>query len=174
MFHKEFIDADVTLGTDTITDRWREDMFGNTVKDGEVSSNKDDEPNYVGVGVIAPQKIKGAKTWVAVFMPLVKFAEPAEEYETKGSSITYKTPSISGKAKPDESGNWKYRKVFNSEADAIDYIEDKFGEETYTYTEVADPTGNPHELGYYVLDGTDYVLTDDTEVQSGTTYYTRS
>ena len=47
-------------------------------------------------------------------------------------------------------------------------------EETYTYTEVADPTGNPHELGYYVLDGTDYVLTDDTEVQSGTTYYTRS
>ena len=28
-YDKEFVDADVTLGTDTITNRWREDMFGN-------------------------------------------------------------------------------------------------------------------------------------------------
>jgi phi13 family phage major tail protein len=128
-YDKEFSDADVTLGTDTIPDVWREDMFGNDVdsQSGEVASNKDDNANYVGVGVIAPEKIRGVKSWVAVFLPLVKFTEPGDDFETKGSSITYKTPSIAGKAKCDESGNWRYRQRFTSEAEAKAYILGKFG-----------------------------------------------
>lgn len=128
-YDKEFTDADVTLGTDTIPDTWRADMFGNDVdsQSGEVASNKDDNANYVGVGVIAPEKIRGVKSWVAVFLPLVKFTEPGDDFETKGSSITYKTPSIAGKAKCDESGNWRYRKRFTSEAEAKAYILGKFG-----------------------------------------------
>lgn len=128
-YDKEFSDADVNLGTDTIPDVWRADMFGNDVdsQSGEVASNKDDNANYVGVGVIAPEKIRGVKSWVAVFLPLVKFTEPGDDFETKGSSITYKTPSIAGKAKCDESGNWRYRKRFTSEAEAKAYILGKFG-----------------------------------------------
>lgn len=49
------------------------------------------------------------------------------------------------------------------------------GNTTYTYTE-ASLTGdeNPAELGLYELDGTDYVITTDTTVTSGKTYYTRA
>ena len=47
-------------------------------------------------------------------------------------------------------------------------------ETSYTYTEVSTPTGNPHALGYYVLVGDRYRLTDDTTVDSNVTYYTRS
>ena len=47
-------------------------------------------------------------------------------------------------------------------------------ETTYTYTEVASPSGNPHNLGYYVLIGDEYRLTEDTTVDSNVTYYTRS
>jgi phi13 family phage major tail protein len=128
-YDKEFTDADVTLGTDTIPDAWRADMFGNEVdsESGEIASNKDDNANYVGVGVIAPEKIRGVKSWVAVFLPLVKFTEPGDDFETKGSSITYKTPSIAGKAKCDESGNWRYRERFTDVQDAKDYILSKFG-----------------------------------------------
>lgn len=126
-YDKEFTDADVTLGTDTIPDTWREDMFGNTVTSGEIASNKDDNANYVGVGVVAPEKIRGAKSYVAVFLPMVKFTEPGDDFETKGSSITYKTPSISGKAKADADGNWRYRESFPSEAAAKAYILGKFG-----------------------------------------------
>lgn len=44
-----------------------------------------------------------------------------------------------------------------------------------TYTPVSNPSGNPQEQGWYVSDGgTGYVLTIDTEVQSGTTYYIKS
>ena len=64
-YDKEFTDADVNLGTDTIPDAWRADMFGNEVdsESGEIASNKDDNANYVGVGVIAPEKIRGVKSW---------------------------------------------------------------------------------------------------------------
>ena len=39
------------------------------------------------------------------------------------------------------------------------------------YTAIANPTGNPSEKGWYVYVNNEYVLTQDTEVQSGTTYY---
>lgn len=46
----------------------------------------------------------------------------------------------------------------------------------YTYTAVEDTTGkNPATEGWYVGDATNgYTLTEDTEPQSGTTYYVRS
>ena len=42
-----------------------------------------------------------------------------------------------------------------------------------TYTAVSDPTGDPSAQGWYELDGSDYVLTQDTEVANGKTYYTK-
>lgn len=43
-----------------------------------------------------------------------------------------------------------------------------------TYTAVDTPTGNPSTQGWYEKSGDDYVLTADTSVQSGKTYYTKS
>lgn len=44
----------------------------------------------------------------------------------------------------------------------------------YSYVEVIPPVGgNPSALGYYEFDGTDYTLTEDTEVVSEKVYYTR-
>ena len=51
------------------------------------------------------------------------------------------------------------------------------GDTTYAYTAVVDPdpAANPSEEGWYVSDGEGgYVLSVDTEVQDGTTYYTRA
>lgn len=47
-------------------------------------------------------------------------------------------------------------------------------EPTVTYTAVENPTGNPSELGYYELSGSDYVLTTDTTVDDQKTYYAAS
>lgn len=43
-----------------------------------------------------------------------------------------------------------------------------------TYTAVTNPTGNPKTQGWYEKSGDSYVLTEDTTVQSGKTYYTKS
>ncbi len=43
-----------------------------------------------------------------------------------------------------------------------------------TYEQVTNPTGNPKAQGYYVTaDNVTYTLSEDTEVQGGTTYYTK-
>ena len=39
------------------------------------------------------------------------------------------------------------------------------------YIAVTNPSGNPKTQGWYIKSGNDYVLTTDTSVQSGTTYY---
>lgn len=44
----------------------------------------------------------------------------------------------------------------------------------YSYTAVENPTGNPSTSGYYEKDGDVYTLSEDTEVVSGKTYYTRA
>lgn len=51
---------------------------------------------------------------------------------------------------------------------------DEGGEGTTTYTAVENPTGNPTEQGWYVLNDGVYTLTEDTTVQEGTTYYVAS
>lgn len=46
---------------------------------------------------------------------------------------------------------------------------------TYTYTAVANPgSSNPSSEGWYVRSGNDFILSTDTSVISGTTYYERS
>jgi len=45
---------------------------------------------------------------------------------------------------------------------------------TPTYTVVANPTGDPSAQGWYELDGATYVLTQDTEIANGKTYYTKN
>lgn len=43
-----------------------------------------------------------------------------------------------------------------------------------SYNAVSSPSGNPQEQGWYELSGEEYVLTTDTEVQEGKTYYEAS
>ncbi len=124
---KEFSDADVTLGTSTIPIAAYETLFGHTVADSAVTFNKDDQNGYVGFGVIVPNIVDDVRTYDAMFMPKVKFADPTDSFETKGDSVTFKTPSISGKASADDDGNWKYVQSFETESEAKKWINTKFG-----------------------------------------------
>ena len=124
---KEFIDADITLGISTIPVAMYETLFGHTVSTNAITFKSDDSSPYVGVGIIAPKMVNNEKTYEAMFIPKVKFADPSESFETKGNNITFKTPSISGKASALESGVWKYVEAFESESAAASWINSKFG-----------------------------------------------
>lgn len=128
-YDKYFKDADITLGTTTIPLEMNEIMFGHTVDDAEktVTSNSNDENNYVGVGIMSVEKNNGETSYIAMFMYKVKFSEPSTEFTTRGDSIEYKTPSISGKASSEDDGVWKMTKTFSSEADALKWIYTQFG-----------------------------------------------
>lgn len=128
-YDKYFKDADVTLGTTTIPMEMHNTLFGHTVNAEEktVSSNANDENNYVGVGIMSVEKVDGTTTYAAMFIYKVKFSEPSDEFTTRGDSIEYKTPSISGKASAEDDGAWKETKTFDTEKEALAWIYTQFG-----------------------------------------------
>lgn len=132
-YDKEFTYADVTLNTSTIPMEAEEHMFGHKVTSEDdrknVVFNKDDQANDVGMGWISVEKVDGVRSYVGNFLYKVKFTEPSEEYTTKGESIEYKTPSISGRASADSDGNWKKTEVLKTENEALAWIYEMFGVE---------------------------------------------
>lgn len=126
-YDKEFSYAEVTLNTSTIPIVAHEKMFGHTVTEKNVKFNGDDQNNDVGLGWISVEKVNGVRSFIGNFLEKVKFSEPSEDYSTRGESIEYKTPSITGRASTVDGGSWKETEIFNTEAEAKNWIYEKFG-----------------------------------------------
>lgn len=60
----------------------------------------------------------------------VKFAEGAESYATKGESIEFKHPQITGKDSAVSEGIWKKKKTFATEEEAVSWLKTNLGMET--------------------------------------------
>lgn len=138
-YDKEFLYADITLNTNTIPLEGHEVMFGHEVTEKNVKFNKDDQANEVGIGWVSVEKVDGKRSFVGNFLYKAKFSEPSNEYATKGESIEYKTPSISGRASADEDGDWKEFEICESEEAAIAWILSMFGAETEAATVAEEP-----------------------------------
>lgn len=128
-YDKEFTYAEVTLNTSTLPIAAHEKMFGHTVDTAKknVKFNVDDQANYVGMAWVSVEKVDGVRNFIGNFLKKAKFTEPSESYSTKGDSIEYKTPSISGRALGLDDGSWKETEVCSSEADALKWINTMFG-----------------------------------------------
>lgn len=135
-YDKEFNYAETTLNTNTIPILAHDIMFGHTIdkEKRSVRYNKDDQANYVGQGWVSVEKVDGKRSFIGNFLYKAKYSEPAEDYGTKGDSIEYKTPSISGRASSDDDGDWKDTQAFNTVAEALNWIYEKFGKAMGTLT----------------------------------------
>lgn len=116
---REFDSADITLGVDEMGLDAFTDMFGHTSKsvkdlaDAKIITEKGDTPANFGThGHIYAISKNNVTTFVACMLHRVKFEQPEEKVTTKGETITFNTPSITGKAYKDEDGCWRTR-VFN-------------------------------------------------------------
>lgn len=137
---KEFKYADVTLNVTELPIVAADAMFGHKVdtETNKITYNASDVANYVGYGFYASETIDGETTYIAAILPKVKFSESADSYATKGDSIEFKTPSLSGNALANESGDWKVKQTFKKEDEAIAFIKEYLGvTDTSTDTSVA-------------------------------------
>ena len=101
-------------------------MFGHEVtEDKKTIKDKDsDEANYVGFGVYVPEKVDGKKKYIGMWIYKVKFTEGEESYKTKGDTIEYQTPSVSGQAVALDSGEWRERRIFDTETEVKKWLTD--------------------------------------------------
>lgn len=123
----EFSSATIDLGVTTVPVAFHQSMFGHTTSEEETTYSVNDTPPEGGFGIIGVEKVDGKRKFVANFFPRAKFSEPDSEYETKSGSISYKTPSISGKAMADSTGVWKKDKICDTEADAVKWLNTQYG-----------------------------------------------
>lgn len=184
---REFSDADVSATIDSLPVNAATIMFGHTVAGSganpTVTYKAGDSAPFVGYGFVV-DKIEGnVKKYKACVLCKVKFTEGAETYTTKGDSISFGTPALSGKAVAQEDGKWKVVSPdFSTAAEAYNWILTQFGggsADPGTYTEVTpDEDDNPSAEGWYVRTGESgsyiYYLSGDTVVVNGTAYYERS
>lgn len=129
-FDKEFKYADVSLNTTTLPFQAHKIMFGHETQEETektITFKAADEAGYVGYGFYVTEKVDGKKSHVATWLPMCKFSEGADTYKTKGDTIEYQTPAITGQALALDDGTWKEVKVFATESEAQAWIDGKAG-----------------------------------------------
>ena len=103
---QEFSSGTLTLGIKDLTPEVLAELLGQEVDQNNVVwAGKDDEPPFVAIGFRA-RKTGGRYRYV--WLLKCKFNLPAENYETKGESITFNTPEIEASITARKSdGRWK-------------------------------------------------------------------
>lgn len=119
---KEFKNGSMILGTDRLPKEADEVCFGHKVTDNSVNYKTGDSANYVGVGFYVDEMLDGVKKYAAIVVYKVKFSEAAEDYTTKGENIEFKTPTINGTIAGISSGDWKDKKIFETEEEADTWL----------------------------------------------------
>lgn len=118
----------VTMGIDREDADTMCEMLGHTKGNtGEIIDNINDVAPYVGVGRITRLMENGVQKFRGTVLSLVKFSEPSEEDNTMGESIEFNTSELSGQMIVPQNGNWRHRKVFDTQAEAVTYIEGLLG-----------------------------------------------
>lgn len=168
-----FQSGTITLGVDEDGDAIFADLLGHTNNNGVVTKSATDSAPFVAVGRVITKMVSGVLYYKAEVLFKVKFAEPSQDNATKGESIEFGTSEIEGTIATLANGKWCTSQTFATKANAIAFIQSLFASGvTYTYTEVT-PVGteNPKNEGWYIKNGTDYILALDTTVVADREYY---
>lgn len=123
----EFKSAAVSLEVDRMPVVASEVIFGHKINsEGEEISGTGDSGNYVGYGFITAELNDDKKTYRACVLTKVKFNEGEESYDTKGDSIVFTKPKISGNAMGTSNDDWRIKSPeFDTEEEADLWIQKK-------------------------------------------------
>lgn len=121
----EFKNATVNLGVDRMPLQASSVIFGHAVgEDGGEVSKTEDFSGYVGYGFITAELLDGVKKYRACILRKVQFKEGEESFETKGDSIVFKTPTLSGVAMGTSATDWRKKSpYFDTETEADLWIQ---------------------------------------------------
>ena len=118
----------LTLGIDDLSNEIQAEFLGHEIsEDGELVANGNDISPYVQVGFYGRKKVNNTDKFRAVWLHKVQFGEPNDTNATKGETTAFTTSSLEGTIMLDDDGNWKSEKTFDTETEAITYLNDKAG-----------------------------------------------
>lgn len=132
---KSFSDGTVGIGVDDLYDKAKVDLLayieGATVDAGlgskELSVSGSADGAYVGFGFYSRVVRNKQNRWRAIWLKKVQFAEPGDEFETKGDKTAFKTPELEGTIMVAVDGDWKEEATFSTEAACKAWLDGKCG-----------------------------------------------
>ena len=122
----EFMSGQLTFAGDDLEDAVEADVAGATVEEGTGAIiNKDtDAPTYLRWGAIVRRIKNNAVQHRAVIFPKVMFDVPADDYETKGENIVFKSTTLTGEIMRNKDHQWRIRSAwFSTEEEAVTFLD---------------------------------------------------
>ncbi len=124
---EEFVYADVMLEINGVKQEEEQMILGGTMEGNAIVSSQNDRAAYIGVGVRVKEIINGKVQYVAIWLHKAKFKEEEQDHETKGDSVNYTNPSITGRAIPDIEGKWRTKTKFETMEEADSWLDEMAG-----------------------------------------------
>lgn len=122
---REFTGGTISLNTDELENTVVADLSGAaTDANGGIDFDADDTAPYIRMGYIRRRIKRGVTTFGAMVLMRVKFAPLNDEDNTKGESITFGTPTLTGDIFKNHQKKWrKYSQWFETESAAIEWLD---------------------------------------------------
>lgn len=164
-------ESDTSFSSGTVTMEIDEDdlqtmaiLLGHTIsEEGEITRSSADVSPYVGLGRIVVKLVNNIKKYKVEVLYKVKFSEPNQENKTKGESVEFATTQIEGKVAALRNGNWSVAKTFESETDALTYLENILAAPAVNVTLTYNANGGTGTIDpVTVASGTNITLNDGT------------
>lgn len=155
-----FQSGTVTLGVDDDRDATFADVLGHSItEEGEVTYNSNDVAPFVALARIVTKMVNNVRLYKVKVLYKVKFADPSEDENTEGESVSFATPSIEGKIARLANGDWKTTKTFSTKAEALAFINALFSS-SLTYKVVYDANGGTGTISDQTVNAGDSVTID--------------
>lgn len=122
----EFASATIAMETDDLIDEVESVIFGSTAAEGELVDNIADAAPFGGLGYYRKLMRDGKIFYRTYFYPKVKAALGNDNAQTKGNNITFQTSQTTFTVFAPNTGDWRYREVFDNEAAATAWLNAKF------------------------------------------------
>lgn len=123
-----FKSGTVDIGIDEDDDEVVADILGQnkpTASNGEIVRTATDSAPYVGMGRIITKQYKGVRKYKVEFLCKVKFKVSMPDEKTKGESLEFSTPTLSGTVHSlnDAAGTWSKTQTFTTYEAASEYLD---------------------------------------------------
>lgn len=123
----EFVSGQLTFVGDDIEDAVEADISGAIVDEttGAIKNKDTDNAPYVRFGFLIRRKKNNEIQYRAVIFPKVKFSVPADDYETKGESIVFKSTTVVAEIMRNVEHDWRIKsKWMPSESEAEAWLDE--------------------------------------------------
>lgn len=120
-----FQSGTVTIGIDDDDQEMMADILGHSVDATShiMTRSANDVAPYVGFGRVIVKMVNNVRKYKVEFLYKVKFGEPSQEDNTKGESLEFATSEMEGMVSALANGKWSETKTFDTQAEAITYLE---------------------------------------------------